>query len=140
MSVWTAGPRDDSDRRLTERGHRMNRKAWPALTAVVLGTITAWMLPWPLPAQSPAAGATGPPKAKKTKTEADEVFGLNKAHTFHLEFTAKEWQALQAVRGGMFSPKPPPDAPGADSLEYHKGNGTEYPWARADFTAGGRTF
>jgi spore coat protein CotH len=116
----------------------MTTQLWSARAAVALGILIA--LAGPLPGQAPAADGQDRPKAKPPADDA--AFGLTKVHSFHLEFTAREWAALQAVRGGMFGgPKPPPPPPpGADGLEYHKGAGGQYPWAHADFIADGRTF
>ena len=104
------------------------------------------------------------PEKKATKTKADDLFGLGRVHSFHLELTVAEWAKMQDVRGGMgFGPGkfgkkddkgPPkfdkiPEKPAekteakadAEKRDVHKnlGFGMEFPWAKASFTAEGET-
>lgn len=76
--------------------------------------------------------------------DARAVFGLTKVHAFHLELTAKEWDTMQKVAGGMtlFGPKKVVRKPGEEAIERHKspGFGIEFPWARADLYAEGKTY
>jgi hypothetical protein len=96
--------------------------------------------------------ADGPqPPATAKGTSSADLFGLTKVHELHLEFSAKEWAKLQAVRGGMPFPGgpggfgvpgraavPPDDEP----IERHKGSGfgLEFPWAHGALTAEGKTY
>src|SRR6266496_435153 len=48
---------------------------------------------------SHATGAETPVAATEAPTK--DIFGLAKVHEFHLELTAKEWERMQAVIGGM---------------------------------------
>jgi spore coat protein H len=74
----------------------------------------------------------------------DAVFGLTKLHEFHLELGAKEWETMQKVVGGMtlFGPKKIVPKPGEEQIERHKstGFGMQFPWARADLHAEGKTY
>ncbi len=76
--------------------------------------------------------------------DAKTVFGLTKVHEFHLELTAKEWQTMQKVEGGMtlFGPKKVVIKPGEEGIERHRsaGFGLEFPWAHADLHANGKTY
>lgn len=82
---------------------------------------------------------------------APDVFGRARVHEFHLEFTAKEWDRLQQVVGGMRGPGAPPGAQQPakpaeksedDPLERHKnaGFGLEFPWAHASLAENGKTY
>ena len=62
----------------------------------------------------PAAAGSG-----EQAVSGQDVFGLTRMHKFHLEFSADEWEAMQAVVGrGPFGGGPgrgqPPGAPGAN--------------------------
>ncbi len=51
------------------------------------------------------------PAQEKPKADKVELFGLTKLWTFHLEISAKDWNAMQPTKGGLpFDPtkKPPP--------------------------------
>lgn len=98
-------------------------------------------------------GSTLLPGSALAQKAASDVFGLDKVHEFHLELTAREWERLQMVRGGMpfgmggfGGPKKQPESPkvppGEESLEFHKsaGFGTEFPWAHATLSAAGKTY
>jgi hypothetical protein len=76
-------------------------------------------------------------------------FGLTTVHALHVELSPKEWAKMQEVKGGMMMfggpPKQPadkPDKPGTEPPDRHKGGGfgLEFPWARAELTAEGKTF
>src|SRR5437773_1771110 len=113
----------------------MNHRTCLACTLLLYVTAAA-----PVSAQAP--------KAKK-ESPAKNVFGLTNLHAFHLELSAKEWDRMQQVRGGMpffggFK-KPPEkvaEKPGEAPLEFHKssGFGTEFPWAHAELSAAGKTY
>ena len=76
--------------------------------------------------------------------ESKDVFGLTKVHDFHLELSAKEWERMQKVAGGMtlFGPMKVVQKPGEDPIERHKtsGFGIEFPWAHADLHANGKKY
>jgi spore coat protein CotH len=88
----------------------------------------------------------GAAQEKGKKQSAQGVFGLDKVHGFHLEFTAKEWDKMQQVKGGKgfgFGGPPKKDDKPADPLaDLHKGGGfgMEFPWATASFTAEGKAY
>ncbi len=75
--------------------------------------------------------------------DAKPVFGQTVMHDFHLHLSAKEWERMQKVSGGMtlFPPKKPVAKDGEEPFEWHKspGFGLEFPWAHADLTANGTT-
>jgi spore coat protein H len=95
-------------------------------------------------------------KPKASPGAAKDVFGLTKVHTFHVEVSAKEWQAMQPAGGGMrFGPprpggadkdkappeKAPPEKPGEEPRERHRGAfGTEFPWAHGDLSEDGTAY
>ncbi len=70
--------------------------------------------------------------------DGKQIFGLDKVHDLHLELTAKEWDRMQKVSGGMtlFPPKKPVAKEGDEPFEWHKspGFGLEFPWAHANLT------
>jgi spore coat protein H len=76
--------------------------------------------------------------------EPKAVFGPTVVHEFHLEFTAKEWERMQKVSGGIgiFTPKKPVAPDGEEPYEWHKspGFGYEFPWAHANLTTDGKTY
>ncbi len=56
----------------------------------------------PVLAQDLAVEKPQPPAAAPgaaTESTGDDVFGLTRTHKFHLEFSADEWEAMQAVAG-----------------------------------------
>lgn len=128
---------------MTQRGDTVNRRVWAAATAcacAAVGLAGTWAAPTAA-ADKPAAGREAPGKG---------VFVQSKVHAFHLELSAKEWERMQAVGGGMRFPGGPPssapppkpaDPPGEEPIERHKGGsfGFEFPWAHAELTAEGRT-
>jgi len=72
-----------------------------------------------------------------------DIFGQTKVHEFHLELSAKEWDQMQKVAGGMtiFGPKKVVKNPD-DPIERHRsaGFGIEFPWAHADLHSGGKIY
>jgi spore coat protein H len=76
--------------------------------------------------------------------EPKAVFGPTIVHEYHLELSAKEWERMQKVSGGIgfFTPKKPVAPAGEEPYEWHKssGFGLEFPWAHADLTTGGKTY
>lgn len=74
--------------------------------------------------------------------EKSELFGLSKVYDIHLQLTAREWERMQAVTGGLtlFPPKKPVAKDGEEPFEWHKspGFGIEFPWAHADLTIDGK--
>ncbi len=74
--------------------------------------------------------------------EKADVFGLAKVYDIHLQLTAREWERMQAVTGGLtlFAPKKPVAKEGEEPFEWHKspGFGIEFPWAHADLTIDGK--
>src|SRR5260370_453293 len=116
------------------------------LTAALLGAgFLAWALAGPAPA--PAADKDKPAKTDDDKKPAEapgkDVFGLTKIHQFHLEFTAKEWQAIEPVGGGFPGfpggpgrpPEKPAEKPDEPKRETHKGGSfnIEFPWVHGEF-------
>lgn len=82
--------------------------------------------------------------AALAQAKEDPLFGLTKVHAFHLEMMAVDYQKMQPPPGMKFpgfGPKLP--APKDPPKDVHKSAGvfgTEFPWAKADFTALGQTF
>jgi spore coat protein CotH len=76
--------------------------------------------------------------------ENKDVFGLTKIHDFHLELSAKEWERMQKVAGGMtlFGPTKVVQKPGEEPIDRHRtaGFGLAFPWAHADLHANGKTY
>jgi hypothetical protein len=106
---------------------------------LILGLVTGGALP------QPGAKDKQPDKAKLS---GEGVFGLTKIHEFHLELSAKDWEIMQATKGGgpFFGgpggPKKPDNQPADKPTDVHKGSGfgVEFPWAHANFTAQGKTY
>jgi spore coat protein CotH len=90
-------------------------------------------------------------KPKASPGAAKDVFGPTKVHTFHVEISAKEFQAMQPVGGMRFGPPGfggPPAAPpekgkakeGEEPREKHRGAfGTEFPWVHGEISEDGKT-
>jgi spore coat protein H len=108
-----------------------------------LAVLTGWVLILPT-----VAGADDRPK--KESPGAD-VFGLTRMWEIHIAIPAKEYELMQPAGVGFFGggpgapgfPKGPPPRPPADRpVEVHKGGsfGIEFPWARGEVAAGGRTY
>src|SRR5262245_41770442 len=93
-----------------------------------------------------AAQDKQPPAKDAAQQPVKGFFGLTKVWQFHIELPAKEWETMQLVSGGKFfgfgPPKKEPDKPAVKPTDVHKNNafGMEFPWARAEFTAGGKTY
>lgn len=71
-----------------------------------------------------------------------ELFGLSKVYDLHLQLTAREWERMQAITGGLtlFPPKRAVPKEGEEPFEWHKtaGFGIEFPWAHADLVIDGK--
>ncbi len=85
------------------------------------------------------------PSAKTALAQAkeDPLFGLTKVHTFHLDFTAADYQKMQPPPGMKFPgfvPKQPPKDPTKDVHKSAGAFGTEFPWVKAEFSTGGKAF
>src|SRR5262249_24487383 len=100
-------PIQDVDPYFFRRGVAMEKRSWAAAMALVCG---AFVLAWALAGNAADDAKTQPAKESKTK----DLFGLTKVHRLHLELTAKEWEKMQAVSGGMRFPGGPggPRGPG----------------------------
>jgi putative membrane-bound dehydrogenase-like protein len=98
--------------------------AVPVLTGVLLCVLAA---------VGPASNGQG--------SNDKEVFGLTKTWSFHLDVPAKEFEAMQPPPGKGFGgpPQPPKDPKPGDRPVERNLFGTEFPWANADFIAGGTT-
>src|SRR5437016_4386691 len=118
----------------------MMDKPFRSSTALIQGAVAfAWLL-------------AGPAHSAFADDKPADVFGLTRVHEFHLEFTAKEWERLQAVVGGMRGPGMPPgggpaapkpaEKPSEDPIERHKnaGFGLEFPWAHATLVENGKKY
>ena len=96
------------------------------------------------------ASASPESLSKATETPGKDVFGLTKVHDLYLEISAKEWEKMQAVSGGMRFPGGPggfggpqrPEQPAAKPADVHKGNGfgMEFPWAHGQLTQDGKPY
>jgi hypothetical protein len=127
----------------------MGRRLWTALAGLLLSAIAlAWGLAG-ASAQPPVGSDKGGPTTKAADRGKD-VFGLTKVWQIHLAFAAKEWDRLQPARGPRFPGAGPPggfgkgppkaDGPARDVHRSAGGFGMEFPWARADLAAGGKTY
>jgi spore coat protein CotH len=83
-------------------------------------------------------------RAQEKAQPADrDLFGLSKVWRIDLHLSAKEYERMQPAGGGFGPPgfAPPAPKPADKTADTHKGGfGMEFPWARAEFTAGGKTF
>src|SRR6266542_191213 len=133
----------------------MSRRSWAVLTVLAyVGVVLAWILAGPHGSKTPAAD-DGKKKPSAKETDGPDVFGLTKVWNFHLDFSAKEWDAMQPTGGMRFpgmpggpggpaAPPKPPEKPAADPgeppRETHKSAfGMDFPIARGEFTAEGTT-
>jgi spore coat protein CotH/Ca2+-binding EF-hand superfamily protein len=123
----------------------MSKRIWVVAVVVACAAVGgAWAF------AGPAKTADPKEKAPAKDAPGKDVFGLTKLHQMHLEFTAKEWERMQQVVGGMGGPgrgpggpaKPPEPKPGEEPIERHKGSGfgMQFPWAHADLSAGGKDY
>src|SRR3954447_23262339 len=129
----------------------MNKPSWTRVAALLGGAV---VLAWALAGLSAKALGAGKKELPAKETPGKDVFGLTRVHNLHLEISAKEWEKMQAVTGGMRFPGAPgggpggfggpqrPEKPPAKSVDAHKGNGfgMEFPWAHAQFSEDGKTF
>jgi putative membrane-bound dehydrogenase-like protein len=88
--------------------------------------------------------ADGQEPGRKAAT-GDDVFGLTKVWSVHLEIPAREYQAMQPAAGGFgfgggAPAKPAPKAPQEKRDSERNQFGTEFPWAQGDFVAEGETY
>jgi spore coat protein H len=119
----------------------VKNRTWLAVLPAVAGCLLATPL---------FAGALeqGSKQVKDGKQDAPaEVFGPTKVLQFHLEFSAKEWDKMQQVRGGKGfgfpgGPKKDPEKPAEKPTDVHKSAsfGMEYPWASATVFSDGKTY
>src|SRR5262249_12044009 len=82
------------------------------------------------------------------------VFGLTKVHQFHLEISAKDFEAMQPARGkspfgfggpggkpGGGKPEKPAEKPNNKTAETHRSAfGMEFPWVHGKLIAQGKTY
>jgi spore coat protein CotH len=85
------------------------------------------------------------------------IFGLTKLHEWNIQMDAKEWDKMQPAAGGFRFPggpgrppekakedaeKPKEEKAKEPEKDVHKGSGfgIEFPWAKGEFTADGKTF
>lgn len=90
-----------------------------------------------------AVGADTDDRSPGDPASGDVLFGLDRVHELHLEMTAEEWKAMQPAQRGGFGgwrrPEPEPEVEG--DRETHRGVfGTRFPWARASFSDGAKTY
>jgi len=126
----------------------MFTRIWPVAT-VLLGAALGltWADDKPTPGSKGAPGNDAPAKEAPAKeAPGKDVFGLTKVHDLHLDLTAKEWERMQKVTGGMRFPfggaPKAPENKDEEPIERHKGAGfgTEYPWAHADLSEGEKVY
>src|SRR5207245_8385836 len=132
----------------------MSKPSWTKVAALLC--VVVWALGGH-PAKAPGAAKKDKVAAKERGKDAGkkelldkDVFGLTKVHDLHLEISAKEWEKMQAVSGGMRFPGGPggfggpqrPEQPAAKPADVHKGNGfgMEFPWAHGQLTQDGKTY
>jgi spore coat protein CotH len=120
----------------------MSKRTWAAGT-VTSGIIAlAWSTAcWPT-ANPVAGGEAKSPLAKDGEKGAGKgLFGLTRVHQFHLEFSAKEWARLQpAAPRFPLRPGGGPANAQEKAADTHRGGfGMEFPWARGELTALGKT-
>src|SRR6476660_3643982 len=101
----------------------MNKLSWTRVTALLGGAVVlAWALDGDPPKARGAAkkdkaaakekGKDGKKELPAKETPGKDVFGLTRVHNLHLEISAKEWEKMQAVTGGMRFPGAPGGGPG----------------------------
>ncbi|MBI1914630.1 MAG: CotH kinase family protein [Planctomycetes bacterium] len=140
----------------------MSKPSWTKVAVLLCGAVVlVWALAG-LPAKGPGADKKDKVTAKERGKDAGkkelparempgkDVFGLTKVHDLHLEISAKEWEKMQAVTGGMRFPGGPggfggpqrPEKPAEKPADVHKGNGfgMEFPWAHGQLTEDGKTY
>src|SRR5262249_13202366 len=82
--------------------------------------------------------------ADEKEAPSKDVFGAARVWAVHLEIPAKEYEAMQPPAGGFGFPGAPP-APAAPPAAGEKRDsernlfGTEFRWAKGDFSADGTT-
>lgn len=87
----------------------------------------------------PGIDLVAEPAAPRDGTAA--VFGPDKLWTFHLEISAKDWEAMHPTRGGVWGGQPPPrerppeDRPPAPPRGHF---GYDFPYVKADLEIDGR--
>jgi putative membrane-bound dehydrogenase-like protein len=81
-------------------------------------------------------------KASKKAPPPKGLFGPSKVWSFHLDISAKEYQALQPIGGFGFPGGPRPPKPDKKDRRPRDRNlfGLEFPWVHGDLTAGGKTY
>lgn len=80
-------------------------------------------------------------RGKKEIHEAsNELFGLTRVHAFHLRFSSEEWEKMQKVRTQPLFPVP--KKPSEPEIEANVGGsfGFIFPYAKAAFEVGEKTF
>src|SRR5256885_15714933 len=87
------------------------------------------------------AAADGKPPAAK-EAPGKDVFGTTKVWAVHLEIPAKEYEAMQPPAAGFGPPGAPPAPPAPRDKRDSERNlfGTEFRWARGNFSAEGKTY
>jgi spore coat protein H len=123
----------------------MSRRSLAATTAVTCGVLVlACTLAGPRSVRVPAADDGNKPAAKEAPGK--DVFGLTRVWAFHLEISAREYQAMQPAGGLGFpgGPGKPPPKPAEKRGEARDSErnlfGVEFPWVRGEFTADGKTY
>jgi putative membrane-bound dehydrogenase-like protein len=79
--------------------------------------------------------------ADEKEAPGKDIFGVTKVWAVHLEIPAKEYEAMQPPAGGFGFPGAPPAPPAAGEKRDSERNlfGTEFRWAKGDFSAEGQT-
>ena len=84
------------------------------------------------------------PLARAQEPAGKDVFGATKVWAIHLEIAAKEYEAMQPPAAGFGFPGAPPAPVPKEPAEKRDSArnlfGTEFRWARGDFTAGDETW
>src|SRR5690348_4370511 len=81
------------------------------------------------------------PAADSKEAPGKDMFGPTKVWAVHLEIPDKEYEAMQPPAGGFGFPGAPPAPPAAGEKRDSERNlfGTEFRWAKGDFSAEGQT-
>src|SRR5262249_8263230 len=79
--------------------------------------------------------------ADEKEAPGKDHFGAARLWAVHLEIPAKEYEAMQPPAGGFGFPGAPPAPPAAEEKRDSERNlfGTEFRWAKGDFSADGQT-
>lgn len=122
----------------------MSRRSLPGVTVLACGPFLMCCALAGLSTTTSAAADDKKPAAKQPPDS--DVFGLTKLWAIDLQIAAKEYSAMQPPGdGGFGAPGAPPAPPVRRNPNDERDSernlfGTEFPWAKGDLSAGGKTY